>query len=272
MIDPLSPLPSSDRWAGSEAYERFMGRWSAPIATRFLDWLDAAPGRRWLDAGCGTGTLTRAIMAGQRPSALLACDFSPTFVAYARRHHPGVPAAFFTADVRALPLPPLAVDLAVSGIMLNFVPRPQTAVSELIRVTRPGGRIATYLWDYAGEMQMLRLFWDTAVALDPSAAPFDEGRRFPLGQRDALAALLRECGLREITTAALEITCHFASFADYWQPFLGGTGPAPTYVAALSPARRLVLREALRRRLPTAPTGAIILHARAWAAAGRIPR
>lgn len=265
-----SSTPEGDQWAGGDAYERFMGRWSALIAARFLAWLGAPPGRRWLDTGCGTGTLARAIAAGERPAALLACDLSPAFVAHARRQHRGRVAVFFIADARALPLPPQRVDLAVSGIMLNFVPQPRTAVADFMRVTRRGGRVAAYVWDYGGEMEMLRLFWETAVALDPAAARFDERQRFPLCRPGALPALLRACGLRQVQETGLVVTCDFRDFDDYWEPFLGGTGPAPAYVAALSAARRGALREALRQRLSTTAAGTIRLRARAWAATGRL--
>lgn len=133
------------------------------------------------------------------------------------------------------------------------------------RVVRPGGTIALYVWDYAGGMQMLRYFWDVAVALDLAAAALDEQHRFPLCRPDALRRLCREAGLRVQEGRALEAPARFADFDDYWRPFLGGVGPAPGYVRSLGAAQRERLAAALQAALPVQPDGAIPLLARAWA-------
>jgi SAM-dependent methyltransferase len=177
---------------------------------------------------------------------------------------------FDTADIRSLPYPAATFDAAVSGLVLNFVPAPLAAVQELARVTRAGGMVAAYVWDYGGEMQLMRHFWDVAVALDPSAAALDEGRRFPLCRPEPLAALWQQAGLRGVEVRAIDVPTRFRDFDDYWTPFLGAQGPAPGYVASLDRSRRAALRERIRAGLPVAEGGSINLQARAWAVRGTV--
>ncbi|HUS13718.1 MAG TPA: SAM-dependent methyltransferase, partial [Chloroflexia bacterium] len=143
------------------------------------------------------------------------------------------------------------------------------AVADWARVARPGATVAAYVWDYAGEMQMMRYFWDVAGALDPAAAAIEEGLRFPLCQPDPLADLFHQAPLADVTVRPIDIPTHFRDFDDYWTPFLGGQGPAPSYTMALPEDRRATLRERLRATLPTEPDGSIALIARAWAVRGR---
>jgi len=260
-----------EAWAAGGAYEAYIGRWSRPVAAEFLRRLGVSPGRRWLDVGCGTGALTAAVLAGSQPVAVIGIDPSPGFLAHAREATTGAPVAFEVGDATSLPLPDGAVDAAVSGLVLNFVPEPGRAAAEMARVTAPGGTVAAYLWDYAGGMAMLRHFWDAAVALDPAAAELDEGRRFPLCRPEPLRRLWAGAGLDDVAVQAIEVPTVFADFEDYWTPFLGGQGPAPGYVASLTGARRAALRGLLRDRLPAAGDGSIPLTARAWAVRGRRP-
>jgi SAM-dependent methyltransferase len=197
-------------------------------------------------------------------------DPSPGFLETASARVGGR-ARFAVGDAQALPLEAAAVDAAVSGLVLNFVPEPARAVAELARVVRPGGVVAAYVWDYAGRMELMRHFWDAAVALDPAAADLDEGRRFPLCQPAPLAALWTQAGLRDVQSRAIDVPTRFRDFDDYWSPFLGGQGPAPGYAMSLTEARRAALREHLRARLPVEGGGAISLVARAWAVRGRRP-
>jgi hypothetical protein len=138
----------------------------------------------------------------------------------------------------------------------------------MTRVTRTGGLVAVYLWDYADRMQMIRHFFDAAVALDPNASELDEGRRFPICQPDALSQLFKSAGLNNVEVRPIEVSTHFRNFDDYWLPFLGGQGPAPSYLMSLSEERRIALREQVRAGLPFASDGSIPLVARAWAARG----
>lgn len=264
--------PTPDRWAQGDAYERYVGRWSRPVAAAFLDWLGLPPGLRWLDVGCGTGALVETVLARCAPQHVIGVDPSAGFVAFARQHVTDARARFEIGDAQALALPGDTVDVAVSGLVLNFVPDPARVASELARVVRPGGTVAAYVWDYAGDMQLMRRFWDAAVALDPAARPLDEGVRFPLCTPARLAALLEHADLSEIVVHAIDVPTVFRDFDDYWTPFLGGQGPAPGYCMSLGEAPRARLRERLRAALPTRPDGSIALVARAFAVRARVDR
>jgi SAM-dependent methyltransferase len=259
---------TDDIWAIGSAYEPYVGRWSRLVAANFIDWLGAAPSQRWLDVGCGTGVLTRTILARAAPAGVTAIDRSEGFLAYASHAVDDPRAAFRIGDAAALPVDDRAFDVAVAGLVLNFVPDMPKAVAEMARVVVPGGMVAAYVWDYAGEMQLMRRFWDAAVALDPAALAEDEGRRFPVCQPDPLAALFRGGGLAGVEVVPIEVATAFRDFDDYWQPFLGGQGPAPAYCMALTEPQRTALRERLRATLPTAADGSIGLTARAWAVKG----
>jgi SAM-dependent methyltransferase len=161
--------------------------------------------------------------------------------------------------------------MVVSGLVLNFIPDPQRALAEMRRTVRHGGTIAAYLWDYAGQMQMMRYFWDAAAALDPAAAALDEGRRFPLAKPGPLAHAFVQAGLTHVDTRAIDIPTVFRDFDDYWTPFLSGQAPAPGYCASLGEEQRAALRERLRAALPVREDGRIHLVARAWAVRGRRP-
>jgi SAM-dependent methyltransferase len=255
-------------WAAGDAYEPYVGRWSRPVAREFLAWLPVGEGARWLDVGCGTGALTRTVLAVANPAALLGIDPSPGYVAYARRHAGDRRAQFAVADARRLPATDARMDAVVSGLVLNFVPDPGQAVREMVRVTRAGGRVAAYVWDYAGGMELIRCFWDAAAVVDPAAVELDEGRRFGLCQPEPLARMFEDAGLMEVQTRPIDVATRFRDFADYWTPFLGGQGPAPSHAMSLDAERRAALREELRARLPVAPDGSISLLARAWAVQG----
>lgn len=259
-----------DVWSAGEAYERYMGRWSRLVADGFVTWLGRGPGLRWLDVGCGSGALTSAVVARCRPRALLGVERSPGFAATARASAPA-PARFVVADAQALPVPDAVFDVAVGGLVLNFLPDPGGAVAEAARAVRPGGLVAAYVWDYAGGMELLRCFWDAAAAVDPASAALDEGDRFPLCAPEPLRALWDRAGLTDTAVAPITVPTLFADFDDLWEPFLAGQGPAPGYTAALSPAVRARLRESLRQAVPAGPDGTISLTARAWAVRGVRP-
>lgn len=265
MVTPRS----TDVWASGDAYEPYVGRWSRVVAREFLAWLAMPPGGRWLDVGCGTGSLSRVILEVASPTEVVGIDPSAGYVAYARARVPDPRARFEVGDASALPFPSLAFDAVVAGLVLNFVPDPAVAVAEMARTARPGGVVGAYVWDYAGGMELMRRFWDAAVALDPAARELDEGRRFAaVCHPDALAELFRGAGLREVEARAVEVPTVFRDFDDYWRPFLGGQGPAPGYAVALSGERRDALRERIRADLPVAADGSIPLTARAWAVRG----
>ncbi len=256
-------------WAQGDAYEPYIGRWSRLVAREFVDWLDVLPGGRWLDVGCGTGALSATILAHCRPSSVKGIDASDAYVLTTSERISDPRAAFRQGDAQALPFGDAEFDAAVSGLMLNFLPDPSLGLAEMARVAKPNGIVALYVWDYAGEMQLMRSFWDAAAELNPAAAELDEGRLFPICQPDALRRMFDAAGLSEIEVRAIDIPTVFADFDDYWTPFLGGRGPAPAYAASLSDTRRIELRKRIRASLPTQPDGSISLIARAWAARGR---
>ena len=255
----------TDVWSHGEAYERFMGRWSRLLAPQFLHWLRAPAGLRWADVGCGSGALSSAILDLCSPTRLTAVDPSEAQVAEAARriHDPRVSFGVGTASN----LPARSFDAVVSGLVLNFVPDPDAALSAMARAA-PGGVVATYVWDYAEGMQMLRMFWDVACELDPGAADLHEGHRFSFAAED-LGDVFRQAGLEDVQTRAIVLPTVFEDFDDLWSPFLGGQGPAPGYVASLGDIAREGLRAALAARLPPAADGTIALMARAWAVRGR---
>jgi SAM-dependent methyltransferase len=268
MIDAEHAPGPVGGWASGEAYEPYVGRWSRLVARRFLEWLAVPPESRWLDVGCGTGALSREILEAASPREVVGVDTSAAYVAYARKHVVDDRVRFAVGDARSLRHEAVGFDAVVSGLVLNFVPEPERAVAEMRYVARSGGVVAAYVWDYAGGMELIRHFWDAAVALDPAARDLDENRRFPLCQPEPLAALFDAAGLRAVDTRAIEVPTVFPDFDDYWSPFLGGQGPAPGYAMSLSEERRARLRERIRAGLPVAPDGSISLVARAWAVRG----
>jgi SAM-dependent methyltransferase len=256
-------------WGNADAYEAYMGRWSRPAAEAFLAWLAPSPGQRWLDVGCGTGALTQAILVAADPDEVLGVDPSTDFVGSARERIADPRVRFDVGDARVLPVPSDAYDVVVAGLVLNHVPEPEAAVGEMVRVARPGGTVGAYVWDYAGEMQMIRAFWRAAIALDPAAAAWDQGRQFPICQPEPLADLFRNAGLGTVEVKAVDGPTTFRDFDDYWQPhLLDGSGVAQRYVATLGEVQRAALRDRLLSTLPIAPDGSIPLIARAWAVRG----
>jgi len=254
----------AEHWAAADAYDLFMGRWSRQVAEEFIQWLSPLRGGNWLEVGCGTGALTQAICRRAGVGSLVACDPSPQFVSFARLSLAGHGVSFVVADASHLPSREDSFDAIVSGLVLNFLPRPAEAVRSMRNRLRPGGTLAAYVWDYAEGMQFLRIFWDAAVALDASAADLCEARRFPLCRPDALVGLFEQEGLDSVEARAFDIATPFADFDAYWSPFLGGTGPAPSYVDSLDRDARGQLRLRLKQRLAPSAGGPIELTARAW--------
>ena len=267
MASPTQQPPAT--WAAGDRYEPYVGRWSRRAAPEFLAWLALPAGKRWLDVGCGTGALSQTILANAQPAGVAGVDPSEGFLAFARARVPQ--AEFHVGDAQALTFEDDSFDVAVSGLVLNFVPDAAKAVGEMRRVVRPGGTVAAYVWDYAGEMQLMRRFWAAAVALDPAAGALDEAIRFSLCRPDALRALWTAAGLQDIEVRTIDVPTVFKDFDDYWSPFLGGQGPAPTYCMSLPEDRRERLRRHLQDTLPIEADGSIRLIARAFAVRGGKP-
>jgi SAM-dependent methyltransferase len=263
----VAPEPV-ETWSSGDAYEPYMGRWSQLASREFVAWLAAPAGLRWLDVGCGTGALTETIVACCSPSAVVGVEPSASFLAYARERITDPRVTFHAGDAQALPVRDAEHDVVVAGLVLNFVPDRARAVAEMRRAVAPGGMAAAYVWDYAGEMQLIRHFWEAAAALDPAALQLDEGRRFPIARPAPLVELFEGAGLKDVRILAIDVPTVFKDFDDYWSPFLGGRAPAPAYCTSLSEERRAALRERLRSTVPIQPDGSIRLIARAWAVRG----
>jgi SAM-dependent methyltransferase len=264
------PESPKETWGGGDAYDRYVGRWSRRVAGEFLAWLNPGAGLAWGDVGCGTGALSEGILRDYSPSSIVAVDRAEGFVRAARERVKDPRVQFEVGDALALTWPDNTCDVTVSGLVLNFVPDSAGMAAEMARVTRPGGTVGAYVWDYGGGMQMIKRFWEAAVQLNPHDAQLDQAERFPICQPEPLKALFRKVGLDSVAVRAIEVPTVFRDFEDYWVPFLGKQGAAPTYLAGLDAAARERLRAALQARLPTAADGSIALTAKAWAVKGMV--
>jgi len=256
-----------DVFTAGDPYERYVGRWSRKVAPEFLTWLAMPRELDWLDVGCGTGALSQTILDRAAPKSVKGIDASAGFLEYAKANVTDPRASFVVGDARSIPVDDASVDVAVSGLVMNFVPEPLRMAADMARAARPGGTVAVYVWDYSGQMGMMRVFWTTATELDPHAA--DEGPRFALCHPPALTAVFSEAGLDQVQVQPIDVPTVFRSFDDYWLPFLGGQGPGPAYVMSLDPERRYALRDGIRTKLREEADGSIHLTARAWAVRGR---
>lgn len=259
----------ADSWTSGDNYEPYVGRWSRLVAKEFLEWLGPPYHAEWLDVGCGTGAVSETIFEVAQPRAVEGVDPSDEYVAFALRRLKGARFTAQVGDAQKLPYPD-RFDVTVSGLVLNFVPSPDAAVKEMARVTRPGGIVASYVWDYAGRMQMMRYFWDAVLFLHPQARDKDEGLRFPIAQPAALQDLFEGAGLQDVEVRGIEVPTVFLDFDDLWNPFLGGDAPAPGYCKSLGDEGRIELRELIKSRLPIDEDGAIRLAARAWGIRGLV--
>lgn len=257
-----------DRWAAGSTYEAFLGRWSRQLAPMFVSWLSVPAHSHWLDIGCGTGALTDAICKTADPSSVLGCDPSEPFVRFAQEHNSDERTSFVVAGVGSLPVHPDGYGSITSSFVLNFIPEPESALEEMRRIAARDGLISACVWDYADRMDYLRYFWKAAARIDSKARELDEGRRFPSCRQAALVEMFSRVGLRGVCCEPIEITIAFDGFNDYWRPFLGGTGPAPSYVASLEENQRTALASGLDQILPKRPDGTIALVARAWGVRG----
>ena len=253
----------------AEAYDRFVGRYGPALARSLIDRIGVRPEWSVLDVGCGPGALAAVLAGTVGARNVAAVDPSEPFARACGERVPG--ADIRVASAESLPFADGSFDATLSQLVVNFLQDPAAGLREMRRVTRPGGLIAASVWDYAGEMTMLRTFWDAAVDLDPAGAgPLDEGRRMPYSRPDGLAQLWSDAGLLEVATDAIVVRAEYEDFEDLWVPFTTGVGPAGAYCASLSDVEREALKLSYHRRLGS-PDGGFELTARAWMACGSVP-
>ncbi len=248
-----------------------MGRWSRALAPLLVQFAGVRDRDAVLDVGSGTGALTAAVAAVAPSSRIVGIDPSAAFVAFAQARHPRRLVQFEVGDAQQLPVADGSFDRTLSLLILNFIPDPEKALKEMVRVTRLGGTVAAAVWDYGEGMEMLRVFWDEAIAVRPDMDAKDE-RHMPFARSSDLADLWRKLRLQDVSSTALTIETRFSSFDDYWVPFLEGQGPAGAYVTTLPETDREQLRlRLLGRLIGDGPDRQIELHARAWAVRGTVP-
>lgn len=256
----------------AEAYERFMGRWSRILAPQLVDFAGPRDSGRVLDVGSGTGALAFSVAERNPHCLVLGIDPSQEYASYANsRNLFPERARFQVGDAQHLEFPDDTFESSLSLLVFNFIPDRKLALGEVSRVTKPGGRVSAAVWDYGGGMRMLRVFWDAAAAADPSAGKLDESN-MPLCRAGELGDLWKQGGLEQVEERPLDFTMRFESFADYWEPFLLGQGPAGVYLRNLDGRRRQALRREVTRRLALKAEGTLFsLPARAWAVRGIVP-
>ncbi len=244
----------------ADAYDRFMGRYSGPLAPLFADLADVVRGQRVLDVGCGPGALTSELVRRLGAEHVAAVDPSEPFVAAVRERHPGV--AVERAPAEELPFPDRSFDAALAQLVVHFMADPVAGLREMARVTREEGVVTASVWDHAGGHGPLSPYWDAVRDLDPNV---DDESKLAGARQGHLTELFGAAGIREIEETQLTVSIEHPTFEDWWEPFMLGVGPAGAYVAGLAPEQRAELREHCRAKLPATP---FTLTARAWAARG----
>ncbi len=253
-------------FTSTSAYERFMGRWSRRLAPSFAAFAEVRDGDRVLDVGCGTGALSSAILAQHPTVSITGLDPSPEFIEGCKTAFPAAP--FVVGDAARLPFADEEFDVSLACLVLSFVSSPKAAVAEMSRVTVRGGTVAATIWDHAQGMTMLRAFWEAAEEVDKSEKPAEAQRNL---EQSALASLWNEAGFKDIRVEPLTVEMPFASFDDYWSPFLAGQGPAGAYVAAAPAEIRASMSKILRHRfLGDGADRPFTIHSRAWAIRGTV--
>jgi SAM-dependent methyltransferase len=259
--------------ADGDGYELQMGRWSRRLAEPFLDFSGVADNERVLDVGCGTGSLAFALARRARIALVRGLDLAAVYVDHATRRNADPRIEFQVGDACRLPFPDGAFDRVLSLLLLHFVPQPALAVAEMRRVARPGAVIAAAVWDVRGGYVANRIFFDTAAALD--RAGIDRRARNytrPMTRPGELTAAWREIGLGDVREAMLTIRMEFASFDDYWAPYVGKDGPGAEYMKTLDGDRQAKLLDMVRLAYQDGePDGPRSYAATAWAVRGIAP-
>jgi SAM-dependent methyltransferase len=251
----------------AEAYDRHIGRYGRELARELIATARVRPGRRALDVGCGPGALTAELAARLGAGRVAAVEPSAPFAEACRGRNPGVQVEVATAE--ALPFENAVFDHALAQLVVNFMADPPAGVGEMCRVTRPGGTVAAAVWDYAGEMTLLRRFWDAASDLDPGAKELDEGVAMPFCTPEELGVLLSAAGLLEVGVTPAVVSAGYDGFEDLWKPLELGVGPSGAYAAGLPSDVRAAFKQEFRRRLGVGDEP-FRLSARAWIATGSV--
>lgn len=263
-------MSAADRlFTDGESYERLMGRWSRLVGEAFLGWLDVPNGLRWLDVGCGNGAFTEELIFRCAPASAMAIDPSDEQLGYARRRPGASMAEFRLGDAQALPFDDGSFDVAIMALVLSFLPNPAKAVAEMARVVRPGGCVATYMWDLPGGGAPVTPVY-TAIESLGSASP--RPPRPEDSTRDAMQDLWEKSGLESIDTRVIRIPVAYSDFDDFWDSNTVPIGPQGKLIDSMSPIAREQLRTHLRDHLPVAPDGRIVYESFANAVKGRVPR
>jgi len=254
-----------------DAYDSYMGHWSRRLAPAFLEFAEVEDGARVLDVGSGTGALAGAIARSKAGCRVTGIDPAADLVAHARKSCPLKNLTFQVGSALALPFPENAFDYSLALLVINFVGDPLTGVTEMKRVTRPGETVAACGWDFSGGMEMLCLFWESAVEIDPESEPHHP-RNVRLGAPGEHAARWRRCGIESVEECAIEVPLEYENFDDYWRPFLSGSTRTTTWARDLPFEKQKALRENLKARvLGDGDDRAFTLTGRAWAVRGRVP-
>ncbi len=262
-------MPGAETFHGpAEAYDRFVGRYAPSLAEALADFAGVERGMSALDVGCGPGALTAVLAERLGPGNVRAAEPSEPFAAACRARVPGVEVAVAAAE--ALPFPDADFDASLSQLVVNFMADAEAGAREMARVTRPGGIVASCVWDYADGMTLLRAFWDAAREVEPTRASEDEAVVMRWCREGDLAALWQGAGLEDVRSGALVARASYESFDALWAPLPTGVAPAGAFCASLDEDGRAALRDALRRRLGVGE-GPFRLDARAWAVVGRRP-
>lgn len=247
----------------ADAYARFMGRYSEPLADRLVELAGVRHGQRAVDVGCGPGVLTARLTERLGADNVVALDPSPPFVAAARERCPGVDVRYGRAE--ALPFADAAYDAALANLVVHFMSDPVQGLREMGRVARPDGIVAATVWNHATATGPLSTFWQAAKDLDPDAA--DEATLPGTGEGD-LGTIAREAGLKDVVEGTITVTVPYTSFEEWWEPYTLGVGPAGDHVRQLDEAAHIELREHCRELLPTGP---FAVEATAWSVLARPP-
>ena len=262
-------MGSADKlFTDGEAYERMMGRWSRFAGETFLDWLDVPKGLRWLDVGCGNGAFTEEIIARCAPATVMAIDPSDEQLAFARTRPGAKIAKFEVGDAQKLPFGNATFDVAIMALVLSFLLDPAKAVAEMARVVRPGGWVATYMWDILNGGSPTTPIY-TAIESLGSTLPV---RPNPAASRlEAMRGFWQTAGLEAIETRVIRIPVRYADFDDFWDSNTVPVGPQGKVIAGMSPGAREQLRVRLREQLPATSDGRIVYKSFANAVNGRVP-